>query len=505
MSRVLAKCSIAPMLAVALFGCADHGGIGTRSQPVDANALDAGTEIGGAAAAASAQNTGADRWWQAYGDPQLDGLVELAVAESPDLRIAADRIAQAEAAAGTAGAALWPKFDADAKLVRVHTSKVGETPPPLNGKLIWDNNIDFNLSYELDLWGKNRSGWEAALGSVRAAQLDAREARLSLQTSLVRTYIRLSLGFAVREVLADTLAQQQQILDITRRRYAAGLAPLLQVSEAEAQVAPVRVRLEQTDNNLSTLRNQLAALSGQGPGAGEALLHTALLSQPEAELPSNIPAVLIGRRPDVVAARWRVQAAAKNIDVAKAQFYPSLNLSLFAGLQALSFDKLFGGDAVTYGAGPAITLPIFEGGRLRANLAGRSADYDLAVDRYNANVIQALQQVADQIAAVHSDARQRVQAQLALDAAQKAYDQALIGFRAGLTDYLTVLSTQTGLLTQRQSLAQIDASQLDAQAVLMQALGGDFEDDTQSAAVLQQAVARHPVVAVPAVDSGAAP
>jgi NodT family efflux transporter outer membrane factor (OMF) lipoprotein len=498
MTKNAANGLLALMFAAILSSCANRGEFVAHSQPLDANALDAGSAIITAAVAESPSDIGAasetSQWWQIYGDPQLDGLIEIASAENPDLHIAADRIAQAQALAGGAAASLWPKLDADAKLNRVHASKLGETPPPYNGELFWDNNIDLGLSYELDLWGKNRSGWQAAIGALRAAQVDGSEARLSLQTSLVRTYIRLSLAYALRDVLADTLAQQQQVLDITRRRYQVGLLSSLQVSQAEAQVAPVRVRLEQADNTLSILRNQLAALSGQGPGAGEALVRPVLLSQMDkAVLPSVVPAELIARRPDIVAARWRVEASAKNIDVAVAQFYPNIKLSLFAGLQALSFDKLFGGDAATYGYGPAITLPIFEGGRLRANLAGRTADYDLAVDRYNAAVIQALQQVADQIAAVQSGARQRQAAQTALDAAQKAYDEALIGFRAGLTDYLTVLATQTGLLAQRQTLAQIAASQLDAHAGLMQALGGGFVDTTNSAEVLQQAAAKHPL------------
>lgn len=496
---------LALTLTAILSGCANRGEIVAQSQPLQADALDAGSRISNAEVAAWPGDTGTvtTQWWQIYGDPQLDGLIEIATAENPDLHIAADRIAQAQALAGGAAASMWPKLDADAKLNRVHASKLGETPPPYNGELFWDNNIDLGLSYELDLWGKNRSGWQAAIGALRAAQVDAREAGLSLQTSLVSTYTRLSLAFALRDVLADTLAQQQQVLDITRRRYQVGLLSSLQVSQAEAQVAPVRVRLEQADNTLSILRHQLAALSGQGPGAGEALVRPVLLSQlDKAVLPSVVPAELIARRPDIVAARWRVDASAKNIDVAVAQFYPNINLSLFAGLQALSFDKLFGGDGATYGYGPAITLPIFEGGRLRANLAGRTADYDLAVDRYNAAVIQALQQVADQIAAVQSRARQRQAAQTALDAAQKAYDEALTGFRAGLTDYLTVLATQTNLLAQKQTLAQVAASQLDAHAGLMQALGGGFVDATNSDEVLQQAAAQHPVVKS-SVDPGA--
>jgi outer membrane protein TolC len=193
----------------------------------------------------------------------------------------------------------------------------------------------------------------------------------------------------------------------------------------------------------------------------------------------------------VIAARWRIEAAARSIDAARAQFYPNVNLMAFVGLQSLDLENLLGGDALTFGAGPAITLPLFDGGRLRANLAGRTAAYDLAVDRYNQTLLDALHEVADQLATLASTERQRQQADAAVVASRRAYDQARQGFDAGLTDYLTVLSTQTALLNQQQELAQIVAAQLDTRALLAQALGGGFTDDSGSAAVLQQAVAAH--------------
>jgi NodT family efflux transporter outer membrane factor (OMF) lipoprotein len=470
--------------ALLLAACAAPGGIAPHSQPLDTAKIETGSAIDQAALGGDIDAA----WWSVYRDPQLNSLVTRAVAGNPTLRTATDRIAQAQALAGSAGAARLPSLGASAEFQRLHFSAVGETPPPLAGNESWDNNIDLQLSYDLDFWGKNRSALEAALGSLRAAQLDARYSELALQTAVVRAYLQLSYAYALQDVLVATVEQREQMLDLTRRRHDAGLAPQLQVSQAEAEVAPVRVRLEQAGNRIAVLRNQLTALSGRGPGAGEAITRPQVSANDAATLPSVVPAELLGRRPDIVAARWRIEAAGKGIDVARAQFYPDVNLSAFAGLQALSFDDLFQANARTLGAGPAITLPIFDGGRLRANLAGRTAAYDLAIDQYNDSVITAMREVADQIAAIGSTARQRALAETALAASRKAYDEAQLGFRAGLSDFLTVLSTQTALLTQQQELAQIVAAELDARALLMQALGGGFRDADDSAAMLQRAV-----------------
>lgn len=480
-------------LTLVLAGCASPGEVAPRAQIIDTAAIDAGSVIDGAAPGSAVD----EHWWTIYHDPQLDALVARAVTGNTTLRIASDRIAQAQALAGSATAALMPSVGGSAEFRRLHFSEVGETPPPLAGGVSWDNNIDIKASYDLDLWGRDRAALESALGSLRAAQLDARFSQLALQTSVVRSYLQLSYTYVVQDLLTATVEQRRQVLDLTRRRQAAGLAPLLQVSQAEAEVAPVRVRLEQTRNRMLLLRNQLAALCGQGPGAGEAITRPQVSLTEAAPLPSVVPADLIGRRPDIVAARWRIEAAGKGIDVARAQFYPNVNLSAFIGLQALSFDDLLQGNARTFGAAPAITLPIFEGGRLRANLAGRSAAYDLAVDQYNDSVIGAMRDVADQLATVGSIADQRQQAEAALAASRKAYDEAELGFRAGLTDFLTVLSTQTALLSQQQELAQIESAGLDARAVLMQALGGGFVDQDNSAELLERARQQHPPTARP--------
>ena len=198
-------------------------------------------------------------------------------------------------------------------------------------------------------------------------------------------------------------------------------------------------------------------------------------------LPDYVPANLVGRRPDVVAQRWRVEAAGKNIDVAKAGFYPDINISAFLGLQSLGFAGLLSANSAMRGVAPAISLPIFEGGRLRSRLGAETANYDAAVESYNNTLVLALQSVADQIVKLKSSEKQKDQIEQALALAQKSYDIAQRGYHSGISEYLTVLNAQTVLLQQQQRMEQVNALYLDAWAQLMQALGGGLEEKTAPA------------------------
>lgn len=192
-----------------------------------------------------------------------------------------------------------------------------------------------------------------------------------------------------------------------------------------------------------------------------------------AELPSNLPADLVGRRPDVVAQRWRVEATHQDIDVAKAQFYPNINLAAFIGFQSIGLPDFL--QSRTAGIGPAISLPIFDGGRLRGNLAGKSADYDATVESYNQTVVDALRDVADQITVIRSIDEQRKQQQLALATTQSAYDLAAQRFREGIGNYLEVLTAESQLLAQQSLDVDLRARALGVSINLNRALGGGYQ------------------------------
>ena len=200
-------------------------------------------------------------------------------------------------------------------------------------------------------------------------------------------------------------------------------------------------------------------------------------------VPSQLHADWLGRRADIVAARWRVEAARGEVDVARAQFYPNINLAGFLGFQSLGFGNLLKGDSFQWSVGPAVRLPIFEGGRLRANLAGRSADVDAAVESYNATVIEAMREVADQAQAVQATARQQREQARALQAAEGAYDIARQRYGAGLGNFLNVLSAETSVLAQRRQHADLLAQALQGQVGVAQAMGGGWRPTPAAAAV----------------------
>ena len=445
------------------------GHIAPQSAMLDANKLQ-GSQAMDAAASAAIQWPRA-QWWQDLHDPQLNRLMEQALADSPTLRGAQARVRQAEALAGAAQDKTRPQADANVSINRELYSQHGSTPAPLAGNYAWRNQATVTASYDLDLWGRNRAALSAALGDVQLASAESQMARLALETALVRTYIQLSYEFRVQDVIERSLAQRARILDITRQRKAAGIGTDIDVAQIETTLPAGRRQLEQSAESLALLRNQLAALAGKGPGAGAALTRPVLrLDQPLA-IPAALPADLIGRRPDIAAQRWRVEAAAQRIDAAKAEFYPNVNLVAFAGFQAFGFSHFLDANSDIRGISPALSLPIFAGARLRAQLGSQTAVYDGAVEQYNATVINAMSEVANAVTKAQSLEKQHQLTVQALATAQRARDLAEKAYKAGMSDAINMLNTQVALLAEEQQQAQNGARELDLYVSLMNALG----------------------------------
>lgn len=461
---------LAASLILALSACADMGHNAPQSAMLDANKLQ-GSQAMDAAASAAIQWPRA-QWWQDLHDPQLNRLMEQALADSPTLRGAQARVRQAEALAGAAQDKTRPQAEANVSINRELYSLHGSTPAPLAGNYAWRNQATVTASYDLDLWGRNRAALSAALGDVQLASAESQMARLALETALVRTYIQLSYEFRVQDVIERSLAQRARILDITRQRKAAGIGTDIDVAQIETTLPAGRRQLEQSAESLALLRNQLAALAGKGPAAGTALTRPVLrLDQPLA-IPAALPADLIGRRPDIAAQRWRVEAAAQRIDAAKAEFYPNVNLVAFAGFQAFGFSHFLDANSDIRGISPALSLPIFAGARLRAQLGSQTAVYDGAVEQYNATVINAMSDVANAVTRAQSLAKQHQLTEQALATAQRARDLAEKAYKAGMSDAIAMLNTQVALLAEEQQQAQNGARELDLYVSLMNALGG---------------------------------
>ena len=466
---------IAIGLALTLAACADMGNIKPQSHTLDAAKLNAGSAI---KAASAPVQWPTEQWWEALHDPQLNQLVAAALADNPNLHVAQARVRMARSLAGVAESAGQVHVEAQAASTRSLYSNDGTVPPPLNGAYAWLNTATVSASYNLDLWNRDRDALAAALDDVQLASAEAQMARLALETAIVRSYIQLSYEFALQDTVRDSLAQRQRILDITRRRKAAGLASDIDVTSIETTLPAGRREHEQAGEAIALLRNQLAALIGKGPGDGESIARPTLtLDHPVAALPSALPAELVGRRPDIAAQRWRVEAAGQRINVAKAAFYPNINLMAYAGFEAFGFSNFLNAESAVRGVGPAISLPIFDGGRLRSQLGGQTAVYDGAVEQYNATVVQALSEVANAVTRIESAQEQNRLTQHALASAEKAHQLADRAYRAGMTDSLNELNTRIALLHEEQQVARINSLQLDNYATLMAALGGGIKLD----------------------------
>ncbi len=474
------RARLAPVLAALLAaGCASFDGLAPKAVRADAAALAASRSLAGARLSPAAWPSAA--WWQRFGDPQLDALIAEGLAGNPGMRSARARIDRAIALAASSGAALSPQASAGADVTRQHVSANGIFPPPLADSWYTQTQLAASFGYELDLWGRNRAAYDAALGQVKAAEVDAYAVRLLLASSVARAYAQLGRSFEQLDLAHSTLVQRQAVLDLVGQRVSAGLDSDVELKQAEGSIPAARARIAQLEEEIALGRNLLAALVGKGPDRGFAIGRPHLQEQPIA-LPSALPADLLGRRPDVVAQRWRVESARHDIEAAKGQFYPNVNLSALVGVQGITFSKLLtrGSEIPTFG--PALRLPLFDGGRLRGNLAARDADYDLALEQYNQTLIEAMREVVDQLASLRSADAQRVQIERALATARQAHELALVRYRAGVGNYLQVLATETPLLEQQNLQAGLRAQELGLSVNLIRALGGGFEDASAAGA-----------------------
>lgn len=466
MKRPLAL--LLPLLGL-LAACANPGRLAPRAEAL------APEQLVGARSLADVP-TGAwptDSWWTAYGDPQLDHLMADALRDSPSLTLARARLDQARAMAGLAAAADGVQVGANAEGTQQRLSENYIFPPSLGGRYTSLNRAALDFSLDLDFWGRNRAALDAAVGQARAAQAEAAGARLILSSAITRAYLQFDRLHQLRAIADATVTQREKLQELVRLRLKAGLENQADLRQADGSISAARAERSALDVQLALVRNQLAALTGHGPDAGLDLTPPALRDV-AAALPSQLPADLLGRRPDVNAQRWRVEASRRETDAARVDFYPNVNLSAFVGLQSIGLSNLFEGGSRMLGVGPAIHLPVFDSGRLRSRLAERNAEQDLAIAQYNATLVDALRDVADQLASWRgADVEGRDQ-QAALARYEDAWRLTEVRYKAGLASYTAVLAAETPLLAQRRLSAELRTRRLDASAGLARALGGGY-------------------------------
>jgi len=307
---------------------------------------------------------------------------------------------------------------------------------------------------------------------VRATEIDAQAARLLLTSNIARTYVALAQAHEAAEAADAEAKRASNLASLADERVKAGLDNRLNVENANAIVASAKQQAQAANQQADLARNALAALLGKGPDRGRTIARPALLSAPSPAVPDVVPSELLGHRPDVVAARWRVESAGERIHASKAAFYPTVNLAAMVGLASGHLSDLFSSDAVLSNGGPALSLPIFDGGRLRNQLAKSDAEYDLAVADYDQTLVGAVREVADAVQSARALDAQIASITQARDAAQRAWDLSTTRYKAGLGTQLDVLAAQRPLLQYDQQRVALRAQRLQATVDLQRALGG---------------------------------
>lgn len=421
------------------------------------------------------------QWWQRYGDAQLEQLIAQALEGAPDMAAAAARVQQARAMLGVSAAAGVPQISARATVSEDKLSYNHLTPDAFVPRGMNDyGRATLDLSWSLDLWGKQRAAVVAAAGELAAREADAAQARLLLSSNVALAYAQLLRLAANAQTLEQSVQVRQATAALFAERYANGLENQGSVHSANARLAATRAELAQMQEQVGLQRNSIAALMGTAPDRGAAIQidakHLQSPWQQQWALPEQLPAHLLGRRPDVVAARLQAQALESRVASQQAEFYPNVNLSAFVGVQSLGLDMLTRGGSSIASVGPAVSLPIFNGGRLRSELGAARARYDEAVAQYRSTLNRALQEVADNAVSQRALQQQLTAMQQAVTAATEAHRVARNRYEGGLARYLDVLSAEDQLLGSVRQLVDVQSRALTLDIGLHRALGGGWSE-----------------------------
>lgn len=420
-------------------------------------------------------------WWELFEDPQLSHLIEIALRDSPTLKKAQARMEEAKQLAQIQRARLfphlkmqyleqWQYFSKNGFVESFYPTTPGITIPPTANQI----DLTLNFDYELDFWGKNRKRYQAALGQARSIQAEAAQATLMLLTSIAETYFQLQALLAQQTILQEKLEEQEELFELSGERNIAGLDAHIPVLKTEQDL----YRVEQTkiivEREIELHQHLLKVLIGQGPNASDLQLPLTASFNKAFALPDHVTADLLARRPDLQAQIWLVESAAKEIGAAKADFYPNVSLSAFGGLESLQFNKLFKISSKMGGLEPALTLPIFTGGRLTAHLRSKVAAFNEAVFAYNELILKAAQDVADKLITLQTKQDELAIQLASLEAVDEEYQLELSSYQQGIRDYLSVLTTKEQMLDQRFLTVTSQRDKLLAVLQLIKALGGGY-------------------------------
>lgn len=416
-------------------------------------------------------------WWKSLGDPQLQRLMTQALNNSPSLAMAEARLNQAQAAVSQYRAANRPQVGLDATAYEAKQSYNYLFPKAYIPQGYTDyGQTTLSFNWELDFWGRNRAAIAAASSTEQAAAADAAQARLVLSTAIATAYIDLDRLYQERDLAERAVGIRSDSAKLVLDKLNNGVSNKAQDAQAQAGVFAARADLAALDEQIELNKHLIAMLTGAAPDFANTLERPALALDTQAlgNVPTQINLDLIGRRPDIIAARWRAEAASAHIKQAHAAFYPNINIVAFAGFQSLGLDKLFSSGSDIGQVGPALSLPLFDGGALKANLKSAESEHALAIAAYNQDVLEAMQQVADTLSSQKALQARLDNSEQALTAYEEAYRLSKLRYDGGLSDYTSLLVAEQSLITQRRTVADLRSRAMTLDIALIKSLGGTY-------------------------------
>jgi NodT family efflux transporter outer membrane factor (OMF) lipoprotein len=461
LALLLAACSLAPPL-----------------KSPDIPTPDAYKELGPWTQAQPADRLPRDSWWTLYDNAELDRLQRQLTAGNPTLAAALSSYVRARALSDQARAGLFPTLGLTAGVQRDRESIYAPLRGPTSPTYYSDNSIGASAAYELDLWGQIRNEVAAGDANAAASAADLENARLSLSAQLVQDYIQLRSLDHDSAILDETIKAYTRALSLTRQRHDAGIAPGLDVSQAQTRLDAARSQAAQTLAQRALMEHSIAALLGVSASNFSITQQIVTIAIPR--VPIGVPGALLQRRPDIAGAQRRMIAANANIGVARAAYFPTLTLGAQGGFQGSSSSNWLSAPSAFWAIGPNALLSVFDGGLRRAEVAQARAEFDTSAANYRGTVVAAFQQVEDSLATLNHYHDAAMQETAAVDAAQHSLDLSMALYVKGATDYLTVVTSQTTVLQTQRDALNLETLRLLASVDLIRALGGGWEDDREA-------------------------
>lgn len=456
LTMLLGACSLAPPL-----------------KTPEISTAEAYKEMGPWTAAQPADRLPRDSWWALYGSTELDELEKSLIAGNPTLAAALANYAAARALADQARAGLFPALGLSAAAGRNRESINAPLRGPTTPTYYSANTVGGSISYELDLWGQIRNEVAAGEANAAASAADLENARLSLIAQLVDDYVQLRSLDRDGAILDETVQAYTRALKLTEQRHAAGIAPGLDVAQAQTQLNAARSQVAQTLAQRALMEHAIAALLGVS--ASTFSIEPQIVDLKVPQIPTGVPSTLVQRRPDIAGAQRRMMAANANIGVARAAYFPTLTLGAQGGFQSTALPNWLSAPSSFWAIGPNALLSVFDGGLRRAQVAQARAEFDASAANYRGTVVGAFQQVEDSLATLNHYHDAAVDEKAAVDAAQRTLDLSMALYKQGAMDYLTVVTSQTAVLQTQLEALSLDTLQLRASVDLIRALGGGWE------------------------------